>query len=292
MNITPNTPHDPHDPHQHPAFSLPPDDALESLVNEVIDAESAGREALALTLIRRGVAEFPGFGARLASTRAALKGLRSPVFVPDQRAEVLVEVHTLRPFLSKVERRRVSASRLAIAAGVVLTATVLTLFQGSYPGLSPEQPAPVGTLVDASRADASASVQSLAGAVAEFKQGLAGPVSTVLNPGEGARTPDAPLSLGSIAPYDFDPREPSALRLGPALVPPRGPAIAAVPASTPEAPLRRLDDRPLMLLDPAEATASVRTLPWPELYIDADGVVLFTHPLPPRKAAPVGVLQK
>jgi hypothetical protein len=278
----------PHNPHQHPAFSLPPDDAMESLVNEVIDAESSGREALALTLIRRGVAEFPGFGARLASMRAALKGLRSPVFVPDQRTEVLTEVHTLRPFLTRRERRRVSASRLAIAAGVVLTATVLTVLQGTYPGLAPEQPAPVGTLVDASRADASASVQSLAGVVAEFKQGLAGPVSTVLNPGEAARTPDAPLSLGSIAPYDFD-----SLRLAPAVQVPRGPAIAAVPASTPEAaPLRRLNDLPLMLLDETGATASVRTLPWPELYVDADGVVLFAHPLQPRTAAPIGVLRK
>jgi hypothetical protein len=56
-----------------PSFSLPPpDDALEALVNDVIDAEAQGDDARALELIRKGAAEHPGFGARLAATRAAV----------------------------------------------------------------------------------------------------------------------------------------------------------------------------------------------------------------------------
>lgn len=276
-------------PHQHPAFSLPPDDALEALVNEVIDAESAGRDALALTLVRRGVAEFPGFGARLAATRAAVKGLRSPVFVPDQRGEVLVEVHTLRPFLTRRDRRQLSISRLAIAAGVVITATVLTVLQRTYPQMGADSPAPVATLVDASRADASASVQMLAGAVADFKHEIAGPVSTVLNAGEPPVV-DTPLSLGSIARYEYDAPERSPLRLAPDVRFPRGRALAPpTDIAAAKAPLGQIA-QPL-LLEPADTSASVRPLPWAGLFIDQDGVVLFTQPLQPKAPAPVGVLR-
>jgi hypothetical protein len=276
---------DPRQPRRSEAFSLPPDDAIDALVNEVLDAESEGRNAQSLMLIRKGVTEYPGFGARLAATRAAIKGLRSPVFVPDQRTEVLVEVNTLRPFLSRHERRQISASRLAIAAAVVLAASLMAILQRSYPQLAPQQPAPVGTLVDASRADASATVQSLTDAVADLRENIAAPVSTVIGPPEPLPA-YAPLSLGSIAPYELEPR--ASLRL-PTSQPPRGRTIAVLPAPARE-PLLMLDEGPIMLLSTHNTHAPVRTSPWPELlHIDEDGVVIFGQP---PQAPPLGVLRE
>jgi len=278
-----------------PAFSLPPDDAVEALVNEVIDAEAAGENALALTLIRKGVAEYPGFGARLASTRAAVKSLRQPVFVPDQRTEVLVEVDYLRPFLSPRVRKQLSASRVAIAAGLVLTASVLTILQYVYPGITPEGngAAPIGELVDASQADAAASVRSLASSFADLRDSVTEPVSTAMtNRDRGPmRTVSKPLSLGDLGAYDLDLEARSASRLAASLTLTEpawlreGPSLARV-ASVNDATVAtglRLDSTPVTLIGDLGSNATVHaTEPLIQLSIDADGVVLFGRPPAPK----------
>ncbi|HYE60449.1 MAG TPA: hypothetical protein VD997_00510 [Phycisphaerales bacterium] len=191
-----------------PSFSLPPpDDTLESLVNEVIDAEAEGDDARALELIRKGAAQHPGFGARLAATRAAVKSLRQPVFVPDQRVEVLTEVDYLRPFLSPRVRKQISATRVAIAAGIVMTASLLMTLQYMYPQVTPQgaQPGAVSGVVEASRADAVASVRSLASMVDEIKGQITAPVGNVIGRPRGVvYDPSEPLRLGKSSAYEAD----------------------------------------------------------------------------------------
>jgi|GEM_PF-2299692 len=281
-----------------PSFSLPPsDDALETLVNEVIDAECEGNDALALSLMRRGVAEFPGFGARLAATRAAVKSLRSPVFVPDQRAAVLSEADFVRPFLSPRIRQQISASRVALAAGIVLTASLLTTLQYMYPAATTPgatQPAAVSSVVQASRADAAASVRSLASVVQDLREGMQAPVESVLRVGpNSSRLAGTPLSLGYGGSYDADLsvsalRNDSPRREATAWAPRR--SREALPVDVPTVAYRGSDrfpligDKPLRLLGETGApSASVRTVDlWDQLHVDADGVVTF-EPSPVKK---------
>jgi hypothetical protein len=287
-----------------PSFSLPPsDEALETLVNEVIDAECQGEDARALELMRRGVAEHPGFGARLAATRAAIRSLRSPVFVPDQRAEVLAEADFVRPFLSPRIRKQISASRVALAAGVVLTASLLTTLQYLYPEVTPAggQPAAVGTVVEASRADAAASVRSLASVVQQLREGMQAPVVSVLGSG-GSCPATGPLSLGYGGAYDADLtlgslRQTDANRWDAPKWPRRSrealpfdPTLASrAPASLGHVnrfPL--IEDRPLRLLgEDSTISASVRPVDlWDQLEVDSDGVVTFEPPQGTKELPP------
>jgi hypothetical protein len=290
-----------------PSFSLPPsDDALEELVNEVIDAESQGQDARALELIRKGVAEHPGFGARLAATRAAVRSLRQPVFVPDQRGAVLTETDFVRPFLSPRVRRQLSASRIAIAAGVVLTASLLTTLKYVYPEVdpTPSQPVAIGGVMEASRADAAASVRSLASVVEDLRHGMQAPVETVLGTtSPGFRLATEPLRLGQSSTYDPD------LTIG-SLARDRGSStrwarrphdtwidgdgsdrsLAGTAADHPDR-FALIADRPLRLLgNSLPRSASVRAVDlWEQLRVDPDGIVSFDaepgdSPKSPEKA--------
>jgi hypothetical protein len=177
---------------------------MDEIINECLDLEAEGRDLEALALIRRGVAEHPGFGSRLAATRGAVAKLRQPVFVPESREKVLDEVDYLRPFLSPKRRRQLSASRVAVAAGVVMTLSVMGILQRYYPeatSLSTD-PAPVGEVVSAARADASASVRSIVSAVDELRAEVAKPVTGIM--GGPMRRPHFtdPLAFGDVSGYD------------------------------------------------------------------------------------------
>jgi hypothetical protein len=277
-----------------PAFSLPPDQAVEALVNEVIDAESEGNDALALTLMRKGVAEYPGFGAKLAATRAAIKSLGQPVPGRDQRTEVLVEVDYVRPFLSPRVRKQISASRVAVAAGVVLTASLLTILQYMYPQLGAQgsSPAPIGELVDASQADAAASVRSLASTFADLRDSITEPVAVAMSRTRGpARSVQNSLSLGELGAYDIDNDARSSTKLATSLTLSdpiwvrSTPMPTLAPAAQPSVPMRlRLDDGPELLFGDGR-NASVRSNnPLAQLTIDGDGVVRFRPDVKSEKA--------
>ena len=287
-----------------PAFSLQPDDRLESLVNEVIDLESQGDHAGALDLIRKGTADCPGFGARLAATRAAVKRLRQPVFVPDHQAQVLNEVDDVRPFISPSARRQVSAYRVAIAASLVLTLSVLALLEWRYPnamtGASTQRP--IGVVVEASKADAKASLNSLASAVDLLRDGVSGPVSSILPPPEAAIAyGPRRLAFGDTSRYELGPAGRGVVA-GPVLshallgqprlfAHDRRPGYPAGSASglSVGGGLLLFEHHPLTLLSPPDFNASIRPInPFfdEELRLDDDGVVnvlpIQAEPLPPK----------
>src|SRR5882724_11291604 len=105
----------------------------DAVINECLDLESEGRDSDARTLAAMAVAHDPEFDQKLLKMRAAVGQLRGLPPAPNVVPQVLAEVDYLRPFLSPRRRRQLSATRVAVAAGIVMTLSLMALLQRMYP---------------------------------------------------------------------------------------------------------------------------------------------------------------
>ncbi len=257
---------------KHPAFSLPPmEDSVDRLVNEVMDAEAEGRPAAALELVRTATRSHPGFGARLAATRAAVRSMRHSIPAsPDHRSHVHMGVDVLRPYVSPRHRRQISMSRAVIAAGVVFTGSLVAVVHWAWPQARDSHGArPIAGVVDAIGSDTATITSKLKD-------------MTPVNP--------MPLPLGASDMYDNDQAVRAAYlaRTAPA---PVGSSTGRAAAQRVASGGPTISDPlpPFLLLSPAPGNASIRPGdPLAGLYrIDADGVIHF---LPQVAPAPDNLL--
>lgn len=255
---------------KNPAFSLPPvEDSVDRLVNEVIDAEAEGNLAAALEIMRVG-RTHPGFGARLAATRAAVRTIKhSAPASPDHRPHVHVEVDIIRPYISPRHRRHATATRIVLAAGVVCAGALLAVLQWAVP---PSRPGPVSGVVDAISSDTAALTNA-------YK--VASPPAA------------APLPLGDTSSYDNDHAVIASYRAKEAAAP-IGPGAAPAPAALASSRVSsglpgQPHPVPFTLLDAQRGNAAVVPAdPLAGIYhIDADGVI---HLVPPGQPVSDGLL--
>lgn len=176
----------------------------ERIVNEVLDARAAGAEISALETLHDAARRDPSVLSLLRDVEESLHALRRTPRAADLSRPILARVARRRPFLARRARRRISATRIALACGALATLALVALVQRFAPDapLFPQEPRPVSSLVEASRADAAESVRQIASAVGSLGSGVVSPVGEVSARAAGHPRRPAPLSLGNTTAYD------------------------------------------------------------------------------------------
>jgi len=174
-------------------FLLDGGQAADAVVNQCLDLEAAGEFDQAQTLLRRAAAVRPEVLARYRQTKAVLAGLKTP-YTPDLAPFIMAETDSRRPFIPHRIRRQISGIRVAVAAGVLVTCSLMALLQRTFPEQTDwsGRPTPVSNVVEASKQDFADSAQSLASAVSSFRSSLFGPAGAGALTQTGAPS-DAPI---------------------------------------------------------------------------------------------------
>lgn len=204
------------------------DRRADALINLILDAESEGQLHVARGMQAHGEQQFPGFAARMQRTREALSRLTVLPECPDFTRAILTKVDEARVdalgafsadhdafgagadasnafddwCLSRAKRHdsAFSATRLAMAAGVLGAIAFAVVLNRVAPVASPAAVAPVGEVVAASRADLADTSRSLAGAIFALGDGLVRPLPVTL-PKHAAAAPGS-LTLGDAGKYE------------------------------------------------------------------------------------------
>lgn len=231
---------------------------IDRLVNAVLDAESQGDVRLAKKLRATG-ATLQGFAPALQAAREASSAMAVLPPSPDFGPSVMLELERRGTLRTRAGSRRISAGRVALAAGALGAFAVAMIVQRVAPAPLP-QGAPVSELVTTAEADFAASVESLGGAVLALRETLFEPVGTLVASGSASR-PSLGLELGSTDAYEVrstraTPGSPTRL----ALI-----SVPDAPDRTlpliPPAPGHRLAEASPSLLVPSPVVLSTRTSP-------------------------------
>jgi len=172
---------------------------IDRLVNGVLDAESQGNVKLAKQLRATG-AKTPGFAAALQAAREAASAMAVLPRSPDFGPSVMLELDRRGVLRTRARKRRVSAGRVALAAGALCAFAVAMIVQRVSPSPLP-QGAPVSELVTTAEADFAASVETLGGAVLAMRETLFEPVGTLVTSRSASR-PSLGLELGNTDAYE------------------------------------------------------------------------------------------
>lgn len=200
------------------------DRRADALINRILDAEADGELHVARGLQAHGEEIFPGFAARIEGTRDALGRLTVLPETPDFARAILAKVamcpanahHSTsddaqdadQAFLAPIgeadaqpwdvpslgrRERTFSATRLAMASGVVGAIAFAVVLNRFAPLPAPSAGGPVGELVAASRADLADTSRSLAGAIFALGDDLMAPLPATIVPPrpQGLRLGDA-----------------------------------------------------------------------------------------------------
>jgi hypothetical protein len=143
----------------------------------------------------------------LARTRYAIARLSTPVDAPDLTHAILGRVQRRRHFIPARMQRMVTAGRVAVAAGAVVTIGLASFVQRAAPNvrIAEDREAPVSRVVASSGLTEAEQPQILAETVETIQSSLASPVarlslSPAFRPEDGLRfgvsTPEAPAARG------------------------------------------------------------------------------------------------
>ncbi|MFA6044109.1 MAG: hypothetical protein WC718_03920 [Phycisphaerales bacterium] len=204
------------------------DRRMDALINRILDAESDGELHVARGLQAHGAEIFPGFAARIEATRDALGRLTVLPETPDFARAILAKValspanvhHSTSDESHEIDdallapigetddqpwevpsfgrrERTFSATRLAMAAGVVGAIAFAVMLNRFAPVPAAPVVGPVGEVVAASRADLADTSRSLAGAIFSLGDDL-------MTPLPAAFVPPRPrsLTLGDASKYE------------------------------------------------------------------------------------------
>ncbi len=142
----------------------------------------------------------PQTAQKVVKTRQALSNFDEPIFSPDLSASVLSQIQHKRGFLSRPQRRLVTAGRAAVAAALLLAIGAATFIRREHPEVTLQShAAPLSSVVDQSQVDLSQAWRNVANAA-----------ETLINVGEPAapRAPRAP-ALGDIRLADMHAEHPT-----------------------------------------------------------------------------------
>lgn len=196
------------------------------LINLILDAESEGQLHVARGMQAHGEKLFPDFAARMQRTREAVSRLTVLPECPDFTRAIIARVEDARRdelgafaadqdafgspsntedsfdewCRARAERRdsAFSATRLAMAAGVLGAIAFAVVLNRVAPVESPAPAGPVGEVLAASRADLQQTPRSLAGAIFSLGDGLVRPVPVSAPQAKVARG----LALGDAGKYE------------------------------------------------------------------------------------------
>lgn len=149
-----------------------PDELIDALLDGELDAKAQMRLYQSLNRDLKKCED-------LVRTRRLITMLRAQPEAPDLTDAVMARVAARRPFLSGRVRRLVTAGRLACAASLLLGLLGVAVAHRAWPDAMRLAPVaqPVGDVLRAGQAEASAGVQSLASAVGQVRQRVNEPVS-------------------------------------------------------------------------------------------------------------------
>lgn len=198
----------------------------DALINLILDAESEGQLHVARGMQAHGEKLFPDFAQRMQRTREALSRLTVLPECPDFTRAIIARVEEAKRdelgafaadqdafgspadsqagfdewYMAKARRRdsAFSATRLAMAAGVLGAIAFAVVLNRVAPVESPAPAGPVGEVVAASRADLADTSRSLAGAIFSLGDGLVRPVPVSLPRAKQAKA----LTLGDAGKYE------------------------------------------------------------------------------------------
>lgn len=159
----------------------------ERIVNEVLDARAAGAEMAARETLHTASQRNPETLEVMREVEESLHELGKPPRGRDLTRAILTRVNEQRAFLPRRARRRVSATRLAVACGALATLSLVALLQRLG---GPESPFAHGS-------DALSGIGDVPGAIAEPPTIFADAA-----PARDRRAIRAPLTFGNSADYE------------------------------------------------------------------------------------------
>lgn len=176
--------------------AIPPGAIPDELIDALLDGELDGA---AQARLFRGLRHDLKRCEQVARTRRLISMLREQPESPDLTGAVMARVAARRPFLPERWRRMVTAGRMACAASLLLGLLGVSVAHRAWPDAMRLAPVaqPVGDVLRAGQAEASAGVQTIASAVGQVRQRVNGPVAG-FRPADPAEVggPGWPRSVG------------------------------------------------------------------------------------------------
>jgi hypothetical protein len=149
-----------------------PDELVDAFFDRELDEGS--REKF-FTMLRGDLDQC----AKVARTQRMISSLREPIEAPDLTASIMGSIARRRAFLPPRLRRIVTASRFAVAAGLLLGILTIAVIHRMAPETVTltELPRPVSRVVSSSAQEATAGVQQLQGAMDAMKARISEPAA-------------------------------------------------------------------------------------------------------------------